>query len=295
MLSPRGWPFKVRHGYDDTSATSKVLSLPELFEKVLQFVTTEDINKFRRVSKTWRLFIDTSPRLSTIAFRNPRLFTEKDGRGEQREVPDFCEGYLKFLERRMLEGIRTIEIENSRGNSGFGEFKQFQKVAGSNVSLSSDLQITQRASPLAHLVFYGYGSTEWQGKANAFVQSRPGDKIRIDGHQYYGYYRQLDNIHGVRCNDVFQAIIATINAFYSFQEEFFVTSISIQTRKPGVLPDFEGPTNFERERVLWDCHWFKPRSDGNLPTAFLIILIPVMIVIEGVGQIRGVVDSIKIF
>ncbi|KAK6513731.1 hypothetical protein TWF506_008170 [Arthrobotrys conoides] len=290
MLSLAGWPLRIRHGYDDTSATSKVLSLPELFEKVLQFVTTEDINKFRRVSKTWRLFIDTSPRLSTIAFRNPRLFTEG-------EVPDLCEGYLKFLERHMLEGIRTIEIESNRGNSGVGEFKQFQKVAGSNISLSnsSGLQVTQRASSSVHLVFYGYGSTGWQSKAADFVQSRPGDIIKVDGHHYYGYYRQLDNIHGVRCNEVFQAIIATINAFYSFQEEFFVTSISLQTRKLGVLPSSDGPTNFEKERVLWDRHWFKPRTDGNLPTAFLIILIPVMVVIEGVGQIRGVVDSIKIF
>ncbi|RVD88808.1 uncharacterized protein DFL_002981 [Arthrobotrys flagrans] len=288
MLSLAGWPLRTRQGYDGTSATSRVLSLPELFEKVLQFVTTQDINKFRRVSKTWQLFIDTSPRLSTIAFRNSRLFTEG-------EVPDLCEGYLKFLEKHMLEGIRTIEIESNRGSSGFGEFKHFQRVAGKKISLSPDLQITQRASSSVHLVFYGYGCTRWQAKALAFVQSRPGDKIRIDGHHYYGYYCQLDNIHGVRCSDVFQAIIATINAFYSFQEEFLVTSISLQTRKLGVLPNFDGPTNFEKERVLWDRHWFKPRPDGNLPTAFLIILIPVMIVIEGVGQIRGVVDSIKIF
>ncbi|KAK6499004.1 hypothetical protein TWF481_011573 [Arthrobotrys musiformis] len=288
MLSLAGWPLRTRHGYDDTSATSRVLTLPELFEKILQLATTQDINKFRRVSKTWRLLIDTSPRLSTIAFRNPRLFTEG-------EIPDLCEGYLKFLERRMLEGIRTISIESNRGSSAFGEFKSFQKVSGNNRSLSSDLQITQRASPSVHLVFYGSGCTEWQAKANTFVRSRPGDRIRIDGHHYYGYYRQLDNINGVRCNDVFQAIISTINTFYSFQEEFFVTSISLQTRKLGVSPSFDGPSNFEKERVLWDLHWFKPRSDGNLPTAFLIILIPVMIVIEGVGQIRGVVDSIKIF
>ncbi|KAF3195333.1 hypothetical protein TWF225_003733 [Orbilia oligospora] len=264
LSSLAGWPLRTRHGYDDTSdssATSKVLSLPELFEKVLQFVTTKDINKFRRVSKTWRLFIDTSPRLSTIAFRNPRLFTEG-------EVPDLCEGYLKFLERHMLEGIRTIEIESTRGHhsGSVGEFKQFQKVAGSKISLSADLQVTQRASSSVHLVFYGYGSTEWQSKAADFVQSRPGDIIKIDGHHYYGYYRQLDNIHGVRCNEVFQAIMATINAFYSFQEEFFVTSISLQTRKLGVLPSLDGPTNFEKERVLWDRHWFKREFKNTAPS-----------------------------
>ncbi|KAK6352255.1 hypothetical protein TWF730_009086 [Orbilia blumenaviensis] len=287
MLSLTGWSLKKRLAYDDTSATSRVLSLPELFEKILQFVTTKDINKFRRVSQTWRLFIDTSPSLSTIAFRNPRLFTEG-------EIPDLCEGYLKFLEKQMLEGIRTIEIERDRDNPGLGEFQHFQKAIGNKTSLSPDLQITQRASSSVHLVFYGYGSAEWLTKINSLAQSRS-DRVRIDGHHYYCYYRRLDNAHGVRCNDVFHAIIATINELYSFKEEFCVTSVSLQTRKPGVLPDFDGPTNFEKERVLWDRHWFKPRSDGNIPTAFLIILIPVMVIIEGVGQIRGAVDSIKIF
>ncbi|KAK6523518.1 hypothetical protein TWF281_001499 [Arthrobotrys megalospora] len=257
MLSLTGWSLKTRLNNDDTSATSKVLSLPELFEKVLQFVSTEDINKFRRVSKTWRMLIDTSPSLSTLAFRNPRLFTEG-------KIPDLCEGYLKFLERQMSEWIRMIEIERDRENPGFGEFKNFQKVAGNNSSLSSDLQITQRASSSAYLVFYGYGSTEWLGKANSFVKSISEDSIRIDGHHYYCYYHRVDNVDGVRCSDIFQAIMTTINEFYSFQEEFFVTSISLQTRKPGVVPDFEGPTNFEKERILWDRHWFKRKY----PTRF---------------------------
>lgn len=232
------------------SAATQVLNIPELLEQILYFVLTcptldtptccKTANILRSISSIWAGTIDSSPTLSSLAFRNRKLSpTKNEKRNGDLNIP--------FLQSLKYEFSEIEQLRYSQGIAiGLKELKQFKKSQripnpkfpklrralglpkyppSSTKYLASDVLLMQPPPPKTvdtYLHFSGWGDLAWIGWLERF--SRPGDFHKLGNTIEFKYWYKITDSsggNGITGADVVNALTKVLAAFYTFDKGFF--------------------------------------------------------------------------
>ncbi|KAF3934555.1 hypothetical protein ABW19_dt0209254 [Dactylella cylindrospora] len=223
------------------SAAQRVLSLPELLEKIIYYTHPDHEEShfrflflLRRVCKQWLSIIDTSPLLLPLTFRNPRLRSLND------EDFEICRDFMLWLQEKMKIHYMQNLNGNRKGFKSLGRFAEGVAAVGG----FPDVFLTRPAMQKVTLQFSIWGDDEW---AAGFREYRCGDF----GSDYWVWKQYIfDRPNGVRTRDVLNRVVEILQAIYGLPGAWRIYEIVIRF---GTAEDAGGTSEVASDYSIEDC------------------------------------------
>ncbi|KAK6523522.1 hypothetical protein TWF281_001505 [Arthrobotrys megalospora] len=269
-------------------AASAVLNIPELLEQILYFViitsppdpsnSCKTANILRATSSRWAGLIDSSPTLSTLAFRSRKPSTNPHG--------ELCIPFLQSLKYELSE-IDQIRVYQGH-MMGYKELQQFisaQKKStpiflkvretlglpryspSTTKYLLTDMLLTQPPLPdtvNTYIYFTGWGSTKWKDALQKFC--RPGDLQNMGYSIEFKYWYKVTNCSGgsgdITVADVVNALTKALATFYGFKGGYFeVLHIELTVGNSRHETSASASVDYMYRWYLWNPGRFGGRKD----------------------------------